>query len=131
MLPRSWSHEPAAADQPHRVGLHTRRALIGMFVRMRKDTRRGYQDVARLRTGLIETIAGLVLSLLVASANTTYETKHDELKELTSNTALLDTTLAQYGFAMYSARRCQVSESGPSLHFSHSPKLMAIGERQA
>ena len=26
-------------------------ALIGMFVRMRKDTRRGYQDVARLRTG--------------------------------------------------------------------------------
>ena len=54
-------------------------ALIGMFVRIRKDTRRGYQDVARLRTGLIETIAGLVLSLLVASANTTFRASaHDK-----------------------------------------------------
>ena len=61
----------------------------------------------------------------------TYETKHDKLKELTSNTALLDTTLAQYGFATYSARRCQVSEIWPIASFSHSPELMAIGERQA
>jgi hypothetical protein len=84
-------------------------ALIGMFVRNRlpkgnldADTK----DVVRLGTGLIATIAGLVLGLLVASANTIYETKSDELEEFTANIALLDTTLAQYGRATYSAAIC-------------------------
>ena len=57
-----------------------------------------------LGTGLIATIAGLVLGLLVASANTTYETKSDELEELTANIVLLDTTLAQYGPEANTAR---------------------------
>jgi hypothetical protein len=46
---------------------------------------------------LIATIAGLVLGLLIASANGTYETQSGQVKQLTANIVLLDTTLAQYG----------------------------------
>jgi len=54
------------------------------------------KDVVRLGTGLIATIAGLVLGLLIASANGTYETQSGQVKQLTAN-IVLDTTLAQYG----------------------------------
>ena len=106
MLPRGWNHEPAA-EQPHRVSLHPRSALIGMFARNRLPKGHLHADtngVVRLGTRLIARIAGLVLGLLVASANTTYETKSDELEELTANIALLDTTLAHYGPETNSAR---------------------------
>jgi hypothetical protein len=49
-----------------------------MFLRNRLPKGRLDADtkgIARIGTGLIATIAGLVLGLLVASANTTYETK--------------------------------------------------------
>lgn len=74
--------------------------FIGVFLRNRLpgehlsvDTK----DVVRLGTGLIATIAGLVLGLLIASANSTYETQRGQVKQLTANVVLLDTTLAQYG----------------------------------
>ena len=51
----------------------------------------------RLGTGLIGTIAGLVLGLLIASANSTYETQSSQVQQLTANIVLLDRTLAQYG----------------------------------
>jgi hypothetical protein len=75
-------------------------ALLGMFVRKRLpghhlsgDTK----DVVRLGTGLIATIAALVLGLLIASANSTYETQSSQVRQLTANIVLLDRTLAQYG----------------------------------
>jgi hypothetical protein len=75
-------------------------ALLGMFVRKRLpghhlsgDTK----DVVRLGTGLIATIAALVLGLLIASANSTYETQSSQVKQLTANIVLLNRTLAQYG----------------------------------
>src|SRR5882672_3604516 len=55
------------------------------------------KDVVRLGTGLIGTIAALVLGLLIASANSTYETQTAQVKQLTANIVLLDRTLAQYG----------------------------------
>src|SRR5271167_3996291 len=74
--------------------------LIGMFLRNRLpghhlsgDTK----DVVRLGTGLIGTIAALALGLLIASANSTYETQSSQVKLLTADIILLDTTLAQYG----------------------------------
>jgi len=53
------------------------------------------KDVVRLGTGLIGTIAALVLGLL--SANSTYETQSSQVKQLTANIVLLDRILAQYG----------------------------------
>lgn len=75
-------------------------AFLGMFMRKRLpghhlsgDTK----DVVRLGTGLIGTIAALVLGLLISSANSTYQTQSTEVEQLTANVVLLDRTLALYG----------------------------------
>ncbi len=74
--------------------------FLGMFLRqslpkhhLTKDTK----DVVRLGTGLIGTIAALVLGLVIASANSTYQTQSSQVQQLTANAVLLDRTLAQYG----------------------------------
>jgi hypothetical protein len=74
--------------------------FLGMFLRNRLpghhlsgDTK----DVVRLGTGLIGTIAALVLGLLIGSANSTFETQSSQVRLLTASIVLLDTTLAQYG----------------------------------
>jgi len=75
-------------------------ALLGIFLRKRlpghhlsADTK----DVVRLGTGLIGTIAALVLGLLISSASSTYQGQSAEVKQLTANVVLLDRTLALYG----------------------------------
>lgn len=55
------------------------------------------QDVVRLGTGLVATMAALVLGLLIASAKGTYDTQSSQLRQITANLILLDTLLAQYG----------------------------------
>jgi hypothetical protein len=74
--------------------------FLGIFLRNRlpghhltADTK----DVVRLGTGLIGTIAALVLGLLIASASSTYQTESGQVTQLTANIVLLDRTLAQYG----------------------------------
>jgi hypothetical protein len=74
--------------------------VLGMFLRNRLpghhlsgDTK----DVVKLGTGLIGTIAALVLGLLIASANSTFQTQSTQVQQLTADIVLLDRTLAQYG----------------------------------
>ena len=55
------------------------------------------KDVVRLGTGLIGTIAALVLGLLIASAKSSHETQSAQIKQMTANVILLDHLLAQYG----------------------------------
>lgn len=55
------------------------------------------QDVVRLGTGLVATMAALVLGLLIASAKGTFETQSSQVKQITANMILLDTLLTQYG----------------------------------
>ena len=55
------------------------------------------QDTVRLGAGLVATMAALVLGLLIASAKTTYDTQSTQVKQITANLLLLDTTLSQYG----------------------------------
>jgi hypothetical protein len=62
------------------------------------------KDVVRLGTGLIGTIAALVLGLLIASANSTYETQSGQIQQLTANIIELDRILALYGPETDSAR---------------------------
>jgi len=75
-------------------------ALIGMFLR---NTLSGHhlstdaKDVVRLGTGLIGTIAALVLGLLIASAKSSYDTQSTQIKQMTANIILLDHLLEQYG----------------------------------
>jgi len=74
--------------------------FLGIFLRNRLPGHHlsaATKDVVRLGTGLIGTIAGLVLGLLIASANSTYETQSSQVRQLTANVVVLDRTLAQYG----------------------------------
>src|SRR5215469_1883125 len=57
------------------------------------DTR----DYVRLGTGLIATIAALVLGLLIASANGSYDTESSQVRHLTADIVLLDQFLEQFG----------------------------------
>jgi hypothetical protein len=75
-------------------------ALLGMYLRnalsddhLRDDVR----DVVRLSTGLIGTIAALVLGLLIASAKSSYDARSTQIKQITANIILLDGLLQQYG----------------------------------
>jgi hypothetical protein len=53
--------------------------------------------VVRLGTGLIGTIAALVLGLLIASAKSSYDTQSAQVRPMTANIIVLDNLLAQYG----------------------------------
>jgi hypothetical protein len=71
-------------------------ALAGMLLpghRLSADEK----DVVRLGTGLIGTIAALVLGLLIASAKGSYDTQSSQIKQMTANIVLLDNLLQQYG----------------------------------
>ncbi len=81
--------------------------LLGIFLRntlpghhLNPDTR----DVVRLCTGLIGTIAALVLSLLIASAKSSFDTRSNQVQQLTANVIMLDELLAQYGPGASAAR---------------------------
>ena len=55
------------------------------------------KDVVKLATGLVGTMAALVLGLLVASAKGSYDAQSTELTQQSSNLALLDRILSHYG----------------------------------
>jgi len=75
-------------------------ALVGMVLHVKLPDRHldpSSLDVVKLVMGLIATIAALVLSLLIASASSSYNQQSDELKEVSANIILLDRTLESYG----------------------------------
>jgi hypothetical protein len=55
------------------------------------------QGVVKLGIGLIATMAALVLGLLIASANNTYNSDRAQITQMTAQTILLDRVLAGYG----------------------------------
>lgn len=74
--------------------------LLGFFLRyllpdhhLSKES----QDAVKLGTGLISTMAALVLGLLVSSAKTAYDRQKDEVTEMSANVLRLDRTLSFYG----------------------------------
>ncbi len=74
--------------------------LVGMVLRGVLPARHldgESKDVVRLGTGLVATMAALVLGLLVASAKGAYDTQRNGLDEMAANLTLLDTVLQQYG----------------------------------
>src|SRR5512139_1939515 len=75
-------------------------ALLGMFLRtvlkehhLSTDSR----DVMKLGTGMIATMAALVLSLLIASAKGTFDTVRIGLMQTGAKIVVLDRTMALYG----------------------------------
>jgi Protein of unknown function (DUF4239) len=75
-------------------------ALVGMTVRpllsethLHPDSK----DVVKMATGLIGTLAALVLGLLIASAKSSFDQKTTQVRQMTATVILLDDLLAQYG----------------------------------
>ena len=62
------------------------------------------KDVVKLLTGLVGTISALVLGLLIASANNSYDAQSGHIQHLAADIILLDQLLAQYGPEAKSAR---------------------------
>jgi len=75
-------------------------AMFGMLLRfllpehhLTPDTK----DVVKLGSGLIGTMAALVLGLLVGSAKSAYDAQKNEIIELAASVVMLDRTLAHFG----------------------------------
>jgi len=82
-------------------------AVVGMVLHARLPEHHldaESREVVKLVMGLIATMAALVLSLLIASANTSYDRQSSELKALSANIVLLDRTLEFYGPGAKAAR---------------------------
>lgn len=75
-------------------------ALFGMLLRStlpENHLSTDAKDVVRLGTGLIGTIAALVLGLLVGTAKNSYDTQTTQVRQMTASIILLDQILKQYG----------------------------------
>ena len=75
-------------------------AILGMFLRSimpEHHVSAESKDAVKVGIGLIATMAALVLGLLVATAKASYDTKSNELTEMSANTVMLDRMLAHYG----------------------------------
>lgn len=75
-------------------------ALLGLFVRNLLPEHHLSEDsiaVVKLATGLIATMAALVLGLLISSAKSSFDTVNAEVIHEAANVILLDRLLAQYG----------------------------------
>jgi len=75
-------------------------ALLAMFVHnalpedhLSSDSK----DVVKLGIALIATMSALVLSLLIASAKTAFDTRSNQLVEASADMIMLDRALARYG----------------------------------
>ena len=62
------------------------------------------KEVIRLGSGLIATLAALVLGLLIASAKSSYDVQSNQVREMTADIVLLDLLMAQYGPEANTAR---------------------------
>ena len=75
-------------------------ALLAMFLHrvlpaehMSSDSK----DVVKLGVALVATMSALVLSLLVASAKSAFDTRSSQLVQVSADMVLLDRALARYG----------------------------------
>ena len=75
-------------------------ALLGMFLSPKLPEHHLSNDsrqIVNLAMGIIGTMAALVLGLLVASAKNSFDTRNNELIEVSAKVAMLDRVLAHYG----------------------------------
>jgi hypothetical protein len=75
-------------------------ALIAMFVHValpEEHLSSDSKDVVKLGTALIATMAALVLSLLIASAKSAFDTRSNQLVQVSADMIMLDRALARYG----------------------------------
>src|SRR3978361_441064 len=81
-------------------------ALVGVVLHTKLPAHRRSSEsrtIVQLVTGLVATMAALVLSLLIASSHTFYDTQEAEVQQVSAHVILLDDVLRRYGPASDSA----------------------------
>jgi hypothetical protein len=73
------------------VGIAVRRAIPVDYLGS------GEKEVARLVTGLMTTMAAIVLGMLVSSAKASYDARTNEVAEISSEVVTIDRMLSKYG----------------------------------
>lgn len=82
-------------------------SMVGIFLQRvlpESHLRQESKDVINLGTGLIATMAALVLGLLVGAAKTSFDSQTSGFQQLSTNIILLDRILAHYGQGANQAR---------------------------
>jgi hypothetical protein len=89
--------------------------MLGMTVRTRFPHRVGHdtKEVIRLGAGLLATLAAVVISLLIASAKSSYDTQDSHFRQLSAYLVETDQLLAQYGPEAMAVRKL-MRESVPA-----------------
>ena len=75
-------------------------ALLGMFLQSalpRHHLSTDTKDVVKLAIALVATMSALLLSLLVATAKSAYDTRSNELTQMSADIVVLDRLLVHYG----------------------------------
>ena len=73
-------------------------ALVGMVVRVPEEHLGAEaKDVVRLATGLVATMAALVLGMLVSSAKSSYDARKNDVAEMSYEVLAIDRVLAKFG----------------------------------
>src|SRR5215468_7568563 len=75
-------------------------AMLGMFLRVSLPEHHlstDSKDFLKLGTGLIATMAALVLGLLIASAKNSYDIQRNELTQVSASIIVLDRLMSNYG----------------------------------
>ena len=117
--------------------------LLGLYLRSFLPVQHLQEDsigMVRLCTGVIATLAALVLGLLVASAKANYDRVNDDVSHAAASVVLLDRTLAQYGPQTQEARsllRTAVASTVSSVFSKHGhgvadlddPQRLATGQK--
>ena len=108
-------------------------ALVGMFLRVtlpKQHLIEESRDVVKLGTGLVGTMAAMVLGLLVNSAKSSFDVQSNELTQMSANVILVDRILAAFGPDAQEARETirkvllnvdQTFLEDPSLHTRGEP----------
>jgi len=90
--------------------------LLGMYLRNILSERHlpeDVKDIIKLSTGLIGTMAALVLGLLIGSAKNTYDTKSTQTRQIAANIILIDLDLERYGASAHDLRKVLRSSVPP------------------
>lgn len=109
--------------------------LLGMFLRAvipDQHLSGDSKDVIKMGTGLIATLAALVLGLLVASAKSSFDAQRSGLQQLAANFVVLDHGLAKYGPETKQARATlrRVVEKMLELNSQDGPSGSNIGSSE-
>ena len=75
-------------------------AFAGVAVRpllLEKHLHPDSREVVKMATGLVGTLAALVLGLLISSAKSSFDQKTGQVRQMTATIILLDDLLSQYG----------------------------------